>query len=92
MQNPIGSPTAQIYQPILPSYLDFDWSIAFAGDGLAAGNIYSYSDITFLPISFPGLFDAVNGKDGDYYAAAMITSSKVSGYIADSENKRAPSI
>jgi hypothetical protein len=88
---PLFSPVgATIAKPPDPGYLAFGWSIVFDGDGLAAGKNYSFLDITLLPGSFPGLFDALNGQDGDYYAAAMITSSKVSGYIADSKSKEPP--
>jgi hypothetical protein len=86
---PVGSPTATIDRLAQPSYLNFDWSISFEG-GLAAGNIYEYKDITTLLVSRPDLFNALNGLDGDYYAAAMITSSNSSGYIADSATNEPP--
>ena len=88
---PLFSPVgATIAKPPDLGYLSFGWSIVFDGDGLAAGKNYSFLDITLLQGSFPGLFDTVNGLNGDYYAAAMITSSKGSGYIADSKTKEPP--
>jgi hypothetical protein len=87
---PVGAPPATIERLAQPSYLNFDWSISFKG-GLAAGNIYEYKDITTLLNSRPDLFNALNGLlYGNYYAAAMITSSTGSGYIADSATIEPP--